>query len=289
MRAFNEYRNRHVNLSSVDIQFRIGPEDEFQDELAMFGGQTRVVTNKLLNRKRTRVPTKPREAREPAPPFSPGSSSSHTASSTPAPTSDGTPHSQSASSDEGTPLPQHVEEQVSSMHPALMEYLSLFPTEASISVMDVDSAPPPPHIACDALSSFALPSAFASKPAPSQSPSAFAAAAAEPMGSIDGLAGTLAHPHAGVGQLGMSGDAAQFLNVLPDGTASGAITEPALFFSENTVSPEMGLFASFAPGELGEQWNSLMRETGFFDQQGGTRICQDGMEGVPQVDIFPRF
>ena len=49
---------------SLDIQLRIGPEDKFQDELAIFGGQTRVVTNKFLSRRKHKFPSRPRAERE---------------------------------------------------------------------------------------------------------------------------------------------------------------------------------------------------------------------------------
>ncbi|KAI0794297.1 fungal-specific transcription factor domain-containing protein [Fomes fomentarius] len=282
MRAFNEYRNRHTIPSSLDIQLRIGPEDQFQDELAMFGGQTRVVTNKLLNRKRTKILTKPRDARELVVPFSPTTSSTPAPSSTPVPSSGAnaaaTPHSMSTPSDDGSPLPQNVEEQMSNMHPSLMEYLSLFPGDASISVMDIDPATPPPS----------QPSVFAS------SPSASSSFATQSMGGIDGIAGILPNAAAGPSGTAPQGDLLQFLNVLPDGNASGSPAEPSLFFSGNSVNgnamhPALStdLFASFPTGELSEQWNSLMRETGFFDSQGD--LLLDQMESVPQGDAYPRF
>ncbi|KAI1783785.1 hypothetical protein LXA43DRAFT_866997, partial [Ganoderma leucocontextum] len=108
LRAFNEYRNRHMT-PTLDIQLRIGPEDQFQDELAIFGGQTRVVTNKFLTR---RKPSRPRVERE---------------------------RTERSEYDTSVPPrlpPQQVKDQMEDMHPSLMEYLSLFPSAASISVIN---------------------------------------------------------------------------------------------------------------------------------------------------------
>ncbi|KAI0741388.1 fungal-specific transcription factor domain-containing protein [Daedaleopsis nitida] len=266
MRAFSEYRNRHLTPSSLDIKLRIGPEDEFQDELAMFGGQTRVVTNKFLSRKRGRVPTKPRG--ENIVPYSPTPSAS-TATSTTAASPGPTPQTVSTPSDDGVPLPQTVEEQMSNVHPSLMEYLSLFPADASISFMDVDptaasaSAPgaqpqgsPPP---------FPTSAPFATMP--SQTP-----AGAMPAHQPPHLPHQQLHTSAPPPQP-LSGDALQFLNVLPAANAGGPIGDPHMFFANNTFPADI-FDGSFAPGELGEQWHSLMRETGFFDAQGTLR--QDG-------------
>ncbi|KAI8996461.1 fungal-specific transcription factor domain-containing protein [Trametes punicea] len=254
--AFNEYRNRHMS-PSLDIQLRIGPEDQFQDELAIFGGQTRVVTNKFLSGKRTRIPAKPRDSSSnisdaPTPVLS---------ASTPAP--GGTPQSASSPSDDGLPIPQHVKEQMSSVHPSLMEYLSLFPSSASISVVSQSQQPTP--MAASGTSPF-VPPPFApseatigvSMPAPSTQPPP-AQAAVHPL---------------------------QFLNVLP---TSGPIADPSTFFSMLSGDMSSGMLSSpFGMGEAaatGDQWASLMRETGIFDTQGNFR--QDSFIGQP--DTYPQF
>ena len=294
LRAFNQYRNRHM-APSLDIQLRIGPEDDFQDELAIFGGQTRVVTNKFLSRKKARIYAKPREASATTVPLSPPATS---AASTPAP--GGASQSQSAAtpaltastpSDDGLPLPQNVEEQMSNVHPSLMEYLSLFPADASISVMDVDPAPPSLSTA-------------GSHPHHDSTTSMFGTAQTAPSSMFSTPP---SHPHGqpmvGVSvpqtQAGPSAlqppppvDPLHFLNVLPDGlNPAGPIADPSLFFA---ASPEVstGIFdaSSFAPGELGEQWNSLMRETGFFNSQAanGAAPGQDPFAKF-QEDVYPRY
>ncbi|KAI0367566.1 hypothetical protein BV20DRAFT_970323 [Pilatotrama ljubarskyi] len=261
LRAFNEYRNRHMS-PSLDIQLLIGPEDQFQDELAIFGGQTRVVTNKFLSRKRTKYPTKPRESPSsvssvPAPPTP--------TSSTPAPAAT-SQTTASSPSDDGMPIPQNVEEQMSNVHPSLMEYLSLFPSSASISVvsqgqqqvpMDTSGFPPP-----------------------------------APFSPADGLAGVnplpqQQHPHPQPQPQTEPQDAQQdplqFLNALATGDP---MTDPSAFFS---MGPDMSnsIFnGPFALGDCaGEQWASLMRETGILDGQGSFR--QDVFGAQP--DTFPRF
>lgn len=290
LRAFNEYRNRHASPSSLDIQLRIGPEDEFHDELAIFGGQTRVVTNKFLSRKRTRIPTKPRGDG----PFSPTS----TTSTTPAPPPPSTtPLTASTPSDDGQPLPQNVEEQMSNIHPSLMEYLSLFPSDASVLVVNPPQVPPqqPQHRASlDATT--ASTSSTESVLGPSTrttSPNAFIPH--QPSQSIGVLSGAIpqpevkaqfqaqnqeAQPQAGSSMAPL--DPLQFLDVLPDANAAGPITDASFF----AMGPNMstGIFdGSFAPGELGEQWTSLMRQTGFFDAPG----MQDAFAG--HGDTFPQY
>ncbi|KAI9062771.1 hypothetical protein FKP32DRAFT_1758891 [Trametes sanguinea] len=287
LNAFNEYRNRHMS-PSLDIQLRIGPEDQFQDELAIFGGQTRVVTNKFLSRKRTKFPTKPRDASLSS--NAPSSTASSTSSgptpgpssSTPAPT--GTPQTASTPSDDGMSISQHVEEQMSNVHPSLMEYLSLFPSSASISVVNQSQQQAP--IAASGPSPFS--------PHTVSSPPPFS-----PSDSMSGIAGPSAQrphqPHQSQTQCA-SPDPLQFLNVLPTGDPTGQIADPSAFFS---MSSDMsgGMFSSaFGMGEAaaatpgGDQWASLMRETGIFDAQGGFRQGSTVAFGTANPDTpFPPF
>ncbi|KAI0820263.1 fungal-specific transcription factor domain-containing protein [Trametes gibbosa] len=304
LKAFNEYRNRHMS-PSLDIQLHIGPEDQFQDELAIFGGQTRVLTNKFLNRKRTRIPSKPRGDPSAAPT---PTANSPTTTATPiaAPSA---PASASTPSDDGAPLPQNVEEQMSRVHPSLMEYLALFPSNASISV--VNQGPSAAHaqqqdqqqsMAMDTSDSpFAPPqreqrhSGLASPPSLSSGSSA--ASVAAPF-TPDGLSGghaqhSHAHPHAHAHaqyaqQQALQGDPLEFLNVLPTGDAvGGALADPSAFFFGPDmglgggvgvgvgVGAGMGMGGAGAGGGLlfglggeagaGDGWASLMRETGIFD------------------------
>ena len=295
MRAFNDYRNRHTSPSSLDIQLRIGPEDEFQDELAIFGGQTRVVTNKFLSRKRTRFPTKPRGDV----PFSPTS----TAATTPAPPPNSTtPHTAASTpSDDGTPLPQNVEEQMSSVHPSLMEYLSLFPSDASVLVVNPPQMPPPQPQHRTSLDNAATASTSSTDSVLGQStrmtsPNAvLPRPVSQPISVLPGVlpqsdvkaavqpAQPQLQPQPQAGPSTAPPDPLQFLDtVLPDANATGPIADPSLFF---TMGPDLstGIFdGSFTPGELGEQWTSLMRQTGFFDTTGTDPFAANS-------DTYPQY
>ena len=275
LHAFNEYRNRHMS-PSLDIQLHIGPEDQFTDELAIFGGQTRVMTNKFLSRRRHKHLAKPRSASagEPCTPTSTATPAPMSTSSTPAPgTSTGaaavsSPQTASTPSDDGIPLPHTVEEQMEGVHPALMEYLSLFPTAASISVIN-QQGPWRPQVDVDtpmgntgaASAQDALFAAAAAQQAasPTAATSPFAPPLAAALSGNGAGAGTAPQPQA---------DPLAFLNVLPEGHTD------ALFFggAGPAGAVSTGIFdGSFVAGELGEQWTSLMRETGFFpigDAQG---------------------
>ncbi|KAI0332685.1 hypothetical protein GY45DRAFT_1432896 [Cubamyces sp. BRFM 1775] len=288
LNAFNEYRNRHMS-PSLDIQLHIGPEDQFQDELAIFGGQTRVLTNKYLSRKRTKVPAKPRT-----------DTSSASNASTPAPAS--TPQTASTPSDDGMQFSQHVDEQMSSVHPSLVEYLSLFPSSASISVVSQsqNSQQQQQQGSMGSSSSpFAPPPSVSSPPpfAPSDSMSGVQSHAPPPHAASQHQH---QHPHQPQPQLQQAqavqgaapdADPLQFLNVLPTGDPTGQIADPSAFFS---MSPEMtsGMFSSpfgmVEPAGAGnDQWASLMRETGIFDAQGNFR--QDSFNVNGQPDLFTAF
>ncbi|KAI0718035.1 fungal-specific transcription factor domain-containing protein [Cerioporus squamosus] len=291
LRAFTEYRNRHTSPSSLDIQLRIGPEDEFHDELAIFGGQTRVVTNKFLSRKRTRIPTKP---------FSPTSTTStSTTSTTPVPPAPSTtPLTASTPSDDGTPLPQNVEEQMSNIHPSLMEYLSLFPADASVLVVNPPQLPPQQsqhRTSVDtATASTSSTDSVVGQSTRTTSPNAmFPHPQSQPISALPGTtpkSDAKAQPQPQLQQYGQpqTGSSAaqldplQFLDVLPDANPAGPIADASFF----AMGPNMstGIFdGSFTPGELGEQWTSLMRQTGFFDAPG----MQDAFAG--QGDSFPQY
>ncbi|OJT02942.1 hypothetical protein TRAPUB_6481 [Trametes pubescens] len=300
LKAFNEYRNRHMS-PSLDIQLHIGgPEDQFQDELAIFGGQTRVLTNKFLSRKRTRFPAKPRDANAstsaattPTSAMSPSSASTPT--STPAPMSACTPRTASTPSDDGTTLPQNMEEQMAHVHPSLMEYLALFPSAASISLVNQSSQ----HVPMDISDSpFAPPSAPVSSPPAMSNSSASASVSSSssfaPPDTLPGVHPASAHgPHQHQHQQA-GGDPLDFLNVLPVGDPSEHLVDPSAFFS---MGPDMtsaifnGSFAMGGAGDAsGDQWASLMRETGIFDVQGAFRQDPFGPGGGGgQADSFPQY
>ncbi|TBU24176.1 fungal-specific transcription factor domain-containing protein [Dichomitus squalens] len=276
LRAFNEYRNRHMT-PSLDIQLRIGPEDQFQDELAIFGGQTRVVTNKFLSRHKNRIPTKPRIGVNGGAdtPVSPSQAT------TPAPTSVASPQSASTPSEDGGPLPPQVEDQMEDVHPSLMEYLSLFPSAASISVVNGQQQQP-----MDTTPSVFSPAALGSSPFTNmRTPSSAAGVPGlrhqpQPQPQSQPQAGPSTPTGRGTEPVG---DPLAFFNVLPDsGAVAAGLPDPSLVFAAMGMGqPDMGplgtnIFgSSFGGGDFGDQWTSLMRETGFFDAQGNFKT--DGL------------
>ena len=105
------------------------------------------------------------------------------------------------------------------------------------------------------------------------------------------------------------GDPLAFLSVLPDsGVTAAGLGDPSLFFAG--MGMEMGqpdtaplgtnIFGSSFGGEFGDQWTSLMRETGFFDAQGNFKTDglvspttptagQQGHARQGSGDIFPSY
>lgn len=286
---------------SLDIQLRIGPEDQFQDELAIFGGQTRVVTNKFLSRRKHKFPSRPRAERERAErgeldtPLSPSQATS------PGPTSSGAePSPQSASTpsdDGGVPLPQQVEDQMEDVHPSLMEYLSLFPSAASISVVNnqqqqqqqsgLMNSSVTPSVSGSASASASVFSSPAGAGPSAFSPMHVTSPTITPTTTISStpMAGIQTQPQQGVPS---TADPLSFLSVLPETSGlGGAMADPSLFFSALAHDPaalDTNIFGSaFGGGDFGDQWNSLMRETGLFDAQGNFK--QDNMLSSPTATV----
>ena len=262
-RAYQQFRNRHIS-PSLDVHLHIGPEDGGEDRLAIFGGQTRVMTSKLLSRK----PPKVKKART----DSPRRQESMDVSS---PLSDGHDHSSSSPEAAPTPtsessVPQNVRDAFNDVHPALMDYLSLFPS--SVAVVDTSkplvdppmSLPSPPSSAptpdvssfssfsqagasgaASASSAFSPPmlgNATPFAPTPSSS-SSFSSAPDVQMQNANGFAAL------GDGMMDPSG----WFNVM------GGIAPNVAGFMENVP---LGGDAAM----LDEQWMNLMRDTGLLSQ-----------------------
>ena len=138
-RSYQQYRNRHAS-PALDIQLDIGPEAEIANSrLAIFGGQTRVMSSKLLTRRR---PGK-RPTSQSQPASSPSPTSATHADSPPRDSSPGASTTASTPSESGSgsssSVPQNVSDAFAEVHPSLVEYLSLIPSSASFAVVD----PPP--------------------------------------------------------------------------------------------------------------------------------------------------
>ncbi|KAH9940787.1 uncharacterized protein BXZ73DRAFT_88507 [Epithele typhae] len=277
--AFNEYRNRHLS-PSLDIQLHIGPEDQFTDELAIFGGQTRVMTNKLLSRRRHKTLAKPRSASSDQ--STPPSGTTPSTTSTPAPQSrrrhepDGRAHG--------------------GVHPSLMEYLSLFPSTASISLVQNQNQNPgasPGH-------------AYGHRRPDRHTrlPLRLADVALQ-----RGLAQALpSPPSAAASQQMQAMDALRWLDTLPPGPG-GIPDVNAAFFSGVAGPPGIGVHQAgggngpacvrmdagasqgifdgsmVSEGLAGDQWTSLMRETGFFPVGDAQSFRGDGFS----ADMFPQY
>lgn len=132
-RSYQQYRNRHAS-PALDIQLNLGPEAEITaSRLAIFGGQTRVMSSKLISRRRPR----PSATSSPVASSTSGSAPSPASSSADSPPRDTSP-SASTPSDSGT-VPQNVSDAFAQVHPSLVEYLSVYPQGSTLAIIE----PPP--------------------------------------------------------------------------------------------------------------------------------------------------
>ena len=200
------------------------------------------------------------------------------------------------------------------VHPSLMEYLSLFPSAASISVVnDHQQAGPSQHLQNNLMDTSVAPSVAGSTSASAFSssagagPSAFSPmhvqsptiAAAAATTSPTPMTGIHTQPQQG---LPSPADPLSFLNVLPEASGiGGPVADPSLFFSglaHDPASLDTNIFNSaFGGGDFGDQWNSLMRETGLFDAHGNFKQDSNMMSPGTTVtgeqggsrDMYPTF
>ncbi|EMD39103.1 hypothetical protein CERSUDRAFT_112795 [Gelatoporia subvermispora B] len=239
--AYSQYRNRHIT-PTLDIRLKIGPEDPFEDELAIFGGQTRVMSTKLLSRKRAERPSSKTGSESPTTTMH--SRSASRSASTPA----------STPSDSGTAT-QEAMEQFNDVHPTLMEYLSMFPASSSFALVD------PSQPALETLAAAgALPTQQQVQPQ-----------AQLPMQAQSGM-----QMHT------LQGIPSSFTQTLPPESATPTqapqvvqqqFNDISAFFGTAHEMPPMptDMFgAPFVSGdvEMSEQWKSLMQETGIYDATG---------------------
>ncbi|KAH9928041.1 hypothetical protein B0H21DRAFT_700397, partial [Amylocystis lapponica] len=118
VQAYTQFLNRHI-VPTLGVQFKMGPEDQCVDEFAIFGGQTRVLANKVLQKrsKKARALSKARGniADSGSPPESPVTVTS--------------------SSDSGSTPPPSGDE-FTDVHPSLMDYLSQFSSPTAFAVVN---------------------------------------------------------------------------------------------------------------------------------------------------------
>ncbi|KAI0079109.1 hypothetical protein K474DRAFT_1659611 [Panus rudis PR-1116 ss-1] len=151
VKEYQDFRARRTSPNALDIQLKIGPEDDGGDKLAMFGGQTRVVSSKLLTRKRRQpslktTPTS-NSSRNASVTSTENSHSAETSNSSTAPTRKSTlssvehfddSPSPSASGSSPGDIPENLVDAFNEVHPTLVEYLSFFPSQVAM----VDTSQP---------------------------------------------------------------------------------------------------------------------------------------------------
>ncbi|KAK7686316.1 hypothetical protein QCA50_010540 [Cerrena zonata] len=147
--AYQQFRHKRVAPNTLDIQVQLLPEDASEDKLAIFGGQTRVVSTKLLTRKRPKTKTlstssingtssgiplvngssplteKTCDSRRSSRQDSMSSISGDSPPRTEAPS----PATASTPSDS---IPDSLVDAFNEVHPTLVEYLSFFPSSAAV-------------------------------------------------------------------------------------------------------------------------------------------------------------
>ena len=276
--SYTKYRNRHAS-PALDIQLNIGPEAEISaSRLAIFGGQTRVMSSKLLSRRR---PNK-RSSQAASCTASPGpSTAGHSSADTPPrDTSPGASTAASSPSDSGSSIPQNVSEAFAQVHPSLVEYLSLFPSSASLAVVD----PPqqlPMNGGGDATMTPLTPVNYAQ----------------QGLNGVNGMNGS------GMGASGMDGS-----GMNGTGMNSASTSFPPMF-SDMGAQPTMGpgvppptavadtsnldFFGSADPNiaalsipslnftedvMMTEHWMNLMRQTGILDNNGSYVALSNGQQ-----------
>ncbi|KAI0091551.1 fungal-specific transcription factor domain-containing protein [Irpex rosettiformis] len=145
-KSYNQHRNRHAS-PTLDIQLNLGPEAEITaSRLAIFGGQTRVMSSKLLTRRRKPKPSSISTPVDGTPSTEIISSpSTSSADSPPRDTSPGF-NAANVSHDSGS-VPRNVSEAFAKVHPSLVEYLSIQPQNSTVAILEpmqgaFDSATP---------------------------------------------------------------------------------------------------------------------------------------------------
>ncbi|THH34114.1 hypothetical protein EUX98_g33 [Antrodiella citrinella] len=151
--SYQQFRNQHIS-PALNVHLHIGPEGNAADGLAIFGGQTRVMSSKLLSRH----PPKVKKSRTDSPRPSSSDMSWDSALSEDAPTS-------SSESAGGTP-PQNIREAFNDVHPALVNYLSLYPSSVALVDMTTPLADSPMSFSSSDMSAFAAPFPQAGPSAP---------------------------------------------------------------------------------------------------------------------------
>ncbi|KAF7790230.1 hypothetical protein EIP86_001182 [Pleurotus ostreatoroseus] len=266
-KAYQQYRNRHAT-PALDIQLPFGPETDISaSRLAIFGGQTRVMSSKLLSRKRPKHHSN-----------SVTSTTSNNVSSPESPQRDASPESTTAAStpSDTSTVPQNVSDAFAEIHPSLVEYLSLFP-QASLAV--VDPSQQPYTSTATATNSTTAPSPMGPQMQPQFAP--------QPHAQCNGMTATSF----------ASNTAAQYPQLFGNVSTSMAQSpvqhqqtqmpqqEPMDIASDGLSVLNMSDMGFTEDVLMSEQWMNLMKETGILDSNGNFAGVQNG-EFLPQDLMF---
>ena len=292
-RSYQQFRNRHIS-PTLDIHLSIGPEDGdgSQERLAIFGGQTRVMTSRLLSRRKkqhsssaststTASSNSTSSSTTTTPATSNGTPSNHPGSSPdpPSPTSSASTPSDNSSN---STVPQNVKDAFRDVHPSLVEYLSLFPSNSSLAVVD-PSQPliePPSLMSSRSAStmSSAVPSPFSphfpSNTFPITPQSSVSSAVAPPMQSSSSTTPT----------------APDGLSIFSDLPQQPTQPQQSIADLQTLFAMDVGaLPESTNPMNMGfsdevlmnEQWMNLMRDAGIFDSPSSSAsVPMNGVEAT---------
>ncbi|KAH8104100.1 fungal-specific transcription factor domain-containing protein [Cristinia sonorae] len=288
--AYQQFRNRHIS-PTLDVHLHIGPEDEGSNRLAIFGGQTRVMASKLLGKKPAKVKKPRAESGQTRQDSQDGTNKDSPSAEDPHERYSSSPEQASSPASEGS-IPQNVQDAFAEVHPALMDYLSLFPSDIAL----VDPSKPlinPPIAMSPPATASPVPSAFSyAQSQPSTTPTGPSTPAFHSMPggtynsfsspSSQGYSVNTSSPEVDM-QTFDHAITAQEYAILGDG-----MMDPAAWFATLGGMGSNNFGASFV-GPLGgeqammdDQWMSLMRDTGLLDQNGLAGYANAGVGGKQQ-------
>jgi len=215
VQSYTDFRNRNA-APTLGVQFKFGPEDQCVDELAIFGGQTRVISNKALSKKR---PKREQESQK-------SQSSSQATGSAPASPAN-------TSSSDSTSTPSSTGEDLSDVHPSLMDYLAQFSSPTSFAMVD------PSQLTVEPLRAM-----------PPQPPMQLPHPASLPSDTMDFLTTLLANPQ--------FDDPSAFF---------GNTAMPSVGFAPAPPQPPMA-----EDVVMNDQWTALMQNAGMFEVDGNIQF-----------------
>ncbi|KAI0682175.1 hypothetical protein BC835DRAFT_1300198 [Cytidiella melzeri] len=270
-KSYQHYRNRHAT-PALDIQLNLGPEAEITaSRLAIFGGQTRVMSSKLLSRKR-RPKASSISTTDGTPVTESASSPSNSSAESPSrDTSPGFSNPVHLPGDSGSVL-QSVSEAFEQVHPSLVEYLSIHPQNSTLAVVE------PPHNLFNPHCPLNSATTTHTMPSPHSQPLMVPA-------NYSILNHTLADTSSGFPQF-FAGDAhaqqaASHFPQSPHPQQQQGVTPQyplSYLLGDGNVTTLAGLTELGFTEDviMSDHWMNLMRQTGIFDQQEGLATTTAG-------------